>query len=74
MKERAERRSKSKKDDSPGDEVGSKRDCQQAMQAKTSKPEFSSPSPPRKGFGMILAGEYSLEDDEDYMEKKSNIR
>ncbi len=65
-----ERGSKSKKDGSPEDEVGSKRDRQQAKQAKTSKQELSSPSPPWNGFRMLPTGEYSSEDEEDYAEKK----
>jgi hypothetical protein len=69
-KERVERGSKSKKDGSPEDEVGSKRDRQQAKQAKTSKQELSSPSPPWNGFRMLPTGEYSSEDEEDYAEKK----
>jgi hypothetical protein len=68
-KERAKRGSKTKKDDSPEDEVGSKRDSQQAKRAKTSKPDLSSPCPPRKGFRMLPTGEYSSDDEEDYTEK-----
>ncbi len=49
-KECAERSSKSKKDDSPDEEVGSKRVCQLAKWAKASRPGTSPPSPPRKGF------------------------
>jgi hypothetical protein len=64
--------SKRKKDDSPKDEVGSKRDRQQAKRAKTSKPELLSPSPPRRGFRMLRTGEYSSEDEEDYTGK--NVR
>ncbi len=60
------------KDDSPEDEVGSKRDRQQAKRAKTSKPELSSLSPPLKGFRMLPTAEYSSEDEEDYTEK--NVR
>ena len=48
---------------------GNKRDRQQAKQAKTSKPELSSPSPPRKEFRMLWTGEYSSKDEEDYTEK-----
>ncbi len=66
-KERAKRCSKSMKDDSPEDEVGSKRDHQQAKRAKTSKPELSSPSPPRKGFRMLPTGNYSSEDEQVYL-------
>ncbi len=57
-KRRAERGSKSKKDDSRDDEVESKRVCQQAMRAKASKPETSPPSPPQKGFKMLPTGDY----------------
>ncbi len=71
-KERAESDSKSKKDDSSEDEVGSKRDRQQGKQAKTSKSELSSPSSPRKGFRMLPTGEYSSKDEKDYTEK--NVR
>jgi hypothetical protein len=58
-KERAERSSKSKKEDSPEDEVGSKRVCQQAKRAKASRPGPSSPSPPQRGFKMLPTGDYS---------------
>jgi hypothetical protein len=58
-KERAERGSKSKKDDSPDVEVGSKRPRQQAKRAKASRPTTSSPSPPRRGFRMLPTGKNS---------------
>ncbi len=69
-KERAERGSKSKKEDS---QVGSKRVCQQAKRAKASRPGPSPPNPPRKGFKMLLTGDYSdSEEEEDYPEQ--NVR
>ncbi len=49
-RERTERGSKSRKDDSPDEEVGDKRVWQHAKRAKASRPGTSSPSPPRKGF------------------------
>jgi hypothetical protein len=52
-KERAERDSKSKKDDSPDEEVSSKRFRQQAKQAKASRLGTSPPSLPRKAFKML---------------------
>jgi hypothetical protein len=52
-KERAERSSKSKKEDSQEDEVGSKRVSQQAKRAKASRPGPSPLSPTRKGFKML---------------------
>jgi hypothetical protein len=58
-KERAEHSSKSKKDDSPEDEVGSKRGRQQANRAKASMLELSSPIPPGNGFRILPTGEYS---------------
>jgi hypothetical protein len=58
-KERAERGSKSKKDDSPDEEVSSKRVRQQAKRAKTSRPGTSPHSPPRKGLKMLPTGDNS---------------
>jgi hypothetical protein len=58
-KERAESGSKSKKDDSPEEEVGSKRVCKQAKQAKAAKSGTSPPNPPRKGFKMLPTGNYN---------------
>jgi hypothetical protein len=55
-KERAEHGSKSKKDDSPDEEVGSKRFRQQAKRAKASRLETSPPSLPRKGFKILPTG------------------
>ncbi len=64
-----ERGSKSKKDDSPDEEVGSKRIRQQAKRAKASRPGTSPPSPPRKGFKMLLTGNNSdSEEEDDYSE------
>ncbi len=48
VKERAERDSKSKKDDSPDEEVGGKRVRHQAKRAKAAKPGTSPPSTPWK--------------------------
>jgi hypothetical protein len=71
-KERAERCSKSK-NDSLGDEVRSKRVCQQAKRAKASSPGPLPPSPPRKGFKMLPTGDHSdSEEGEDYPEQ--NVR
>jgi hypothetical protein len=56
-KERAERGSKSKKDDSPDEEVGSKRFRQQAKQAEASRQGTSPPSQPWKGFKMLPTGD-----------------
>jgi hypothetical protein len=68
-KERAERGSKSKKDDSPDEEVGSKRVCQPAKRAKASRPGTLPPSPPRKGFKMLPTGNNSdSEEEHDYSE------
>ncbi len=64
-KERAERGSKSKKDDSPDEEVGSKRFRQQAKRAKASRPGTSPPSLPRKGFKILPTGNNSDSKDED---------
>ena len=58
-RERAERSSKSKKDDSPEAEVGGKRSSQHAKRAKASRPTTSSPSPPRRGFRMLPTGNNS---------------
>jgi hypothetical protein len=58
-KERVERCSKSKKDDSPDEEVVSKRLRQQAERAKASRPGTSPPSPPEKGFKMLVTGDNS---------------
>ncbi len=58
-KERAERGSKSKKDDAPDEEIGSKRFHQQAKRAKASRPGTSSPIPPRKGLKMLPTGDNS---------------
>ncbi len=74
-KERAQRNSNSKKQDSPDYEVGSKRAREQAKRAKALKQGPSSPSPPRKGFKMLPTGDsdYSdLEEEEDYPEQ--NVR
>ena len=68
-KERAERGSKSKKDDSPDEEVGGKRFRQQAKRAKASWPGTSPPSPPRKGFKILPTGDNSdVEGEDDYPE------
>ncbi len=67
-KERAEHSSKSKKEDSQEDEVGSKRVHRQAKRAKASRPGPSPQSPPRKGFKTLPAGDYS----EDCLEQ--NVR
>jgi hypothetical protein len=68
-KERAERSSKRKKDDSPYEEVGSKRFRQQAKRAKASRPGTSPPSPPRKGFKILPNGNNSdSEEEDDYSE------
>ncbi len=68
-KERVERCSKSKKDDSPDEEVGRKRFRQHAKRAKASKPGTSPPSPPQKGFKMLLTGDNSdSEEEDDYLE------
>jgi len=64
-KERAERSSKSRKDDSPDEEVGGKRVRQHAKRAKASRPRTSSPSPPRKGFRMLPTGNDSDSEEED---------
>ncbi len=58
-KERAERGSKSKKDDSPDEEVENKRFRQQAKRAKASRTGTSPQSPPRKGFKMLPTGDNS---------------
>jgi hypothetical protein len=72
-KERAERSSKSRKDDSPDEEVGGKRVRQHAKRAKASRPGTSSPSPPRKGFRMLQTGNNSdSEEEDDYPEP--NVR
>ncbi len=69
-KESVEHCSKSKKEDSKEDEVGSTRVCQQAERAKASRPGPSTPSPPRKGFKIIPTGEYSdSEEEKDYPEQ-----
>ncbi len=68
-RELAERGSKSRKDDSPDEEVGGKRPRQQAKRAKASRPATSSPSSPRKGFRMLPTGDNSdSEEEEDYPE------
>jgi hypothetical protein len=55
--------------DSPDEEVGSKRFCQQAKRAKASRPGTSPPSPPRKGFKMLPTGDNSdSEEEDDYSE------
>jgi hypothetical protein len=72
-KERADCSSKSKKEDSPDDEVGSERASQQATRAKAAKPGPSPPSPPRKEFKMLPTGDYlNSEEEEDYPEQ--NVR
>ncbi len=63
-KEGAERGSKSKKDDLPDEEDGSKRVHQQAKRAKASMPGTSPPSPPRKGFKMLPTGNNSDSEEE----------
>jgi hypothetical protein len=69
-RERAGRGSKSKKEESQEDEVGSKRVCQQAKRAKTLRPGPSPSSPQRKGFKMLLTGDYSdSEEEADYPEQ-----
>ncbi len=71
-KERAERSSKSKKYDSPDDEVGSKRSLQHAKRAKASRPGTSPPSPPRKGFKILPTGDNSdSEEEDDYPEQNA---
>ncbi len=74
-KERAERGSKSKKDDSPDEEVGNKRFRQQAKaakRAKASRPGTSPPIPPRKGFKILPTGNNSdLEEEYDYPEQNA---
>ncbi len=71
-KERAECCSKSKKDKSPDEGVGSKRVCQQAKWAKAAKQGTSPPSPPRKGLKMFQTDNYSdSEEDEDYQEQNA---
>ncbi len=59
VKERAEHSSKSKKDESTDEEVGSKRVCQQAKQAKASMPGTSPQSQPWKGFKILPTGDNS---------------
>ncbi len=61
----AERASKSKKDDSPDQEVGNKRFRQQAKRAKALRPGTSPPSPPWKGFKMLPTGDNSDSEEED---------
>ena len=74
-KERAERGSKSKKDDSPDKKVGSKRLCQQAKRAKASSPGTSPPNPPRKGFKILPTGNNSdSEEEDDYLEQNARGR
>ncbi len=69
-KKRTERGFKSKKDDSPDEEVGSKRFRQNAKRAKASKPGTSPPSPPRKGFKILPTGGNSdSEEENDYPEQ-----
>ncbi len=71
-KECAERSSKSKKDDSPDEEVGSKWVRQQAERAKALRPGTSPPSPPRKEFKMLPTGDNSdLEEGDDYPEQNA---
>ncbi len=71
--ERAERSSKSKKDVSPDEEVGTKRFHQQAKRAKALRPGTSPWSPPQKGFKMPPTGDNSdLGAEDDYSE--SNAR
>jgi hypothetical protein len=71
-KERAERSSKSRKDDSPDKEVGGKRVRQHAKRAKASRPRTSSPSSPRKGFRMLPTGNNSDSGkEEDYPEQNA---
>ena len=54
------------------EEVGSKRFRQQAKRAKASRPGTSPPSPPRKGFKMLLTGDNSdSEEEDDYPEPKA---
>jgi hypothetical protein len=69
-KERAECGSKSKKEDSQEDEVGSKRVSKQAKLAKALRPGPSLPSPPWKGFKMLPTGDYGdSEEEEAYPEQ-----
>ncbi len=72
-KERAERSSKSRKDDSPDEEVGSKRFRQQAKRAKALRPGNSPPSPPRKGFKILPTGDNS-DSEEEYDCPEPNAR
>ncbi len=68
-KEHAELGSKSKKDDSPDEEVGRKRFRQQAKRAKALRPGTSPPSPPLKGFKMHPTGDNSdWKEEDDYSE------
>ncbi len=72
-RERADSSSKTKKEESPDDEVGSKKASQQAKRTKASKPGPSPPSQPRKGFKMLQTGDYSdSEEEEDYLDQ--NVR
>ncbi len=72
-KERAECGSKSKKEDSQEDDVGSKRISQQAKSANASRQGPSPPSQPRNGFKMLPTGDFSdSEEEEDYIEQ--NVR
>ncbi len=68
--ERVEHSSKTKKEDSKEDEVGSKRVCQQAKRAKASRPGPSPLSSPRKGFKMLQTGDISdSKEEKDYPEQ-----
>jgi hypothetical protein len=74
-KERAERSSKSKKDDSSDEEVGSKRVHHQVELAKALRPGTSPPSPPLKGFKMLPTGDKSdSEEEDDYPEQNARAR
>jgi hypothetical protein len=71
-KERAERGSKSRKDDFPDEEVGGKRSHQQAKRAKASRQGTSPPSSPRKGFRILPTGDNSdSEEEDDYPEQNA---
>ncbi len=73
-KERVEHGSKSQKDsdDSPDEEVGSKRFRQQAKPAKASRPGTSPQSQPLKGFKILSTGNNSdSEEEDDYPEQNA---
>jgi hypothetical protein len=71
-RERAERSSKGKREDSQDVEVSSKKNSQQAKRAKASRPGPSPPSPKRRGIKMLPTGEISDSDEEeDYPEQNA---